>query len=187
MPDFAEFQPHEHSSHRPDSPHQVNIRASTPEDAQGLAAVLAVRGGTFSDQLVNARRLMEQLPVLLVATSRSGELVGWSGARRSALHHSATLEWLIAGLTVPPNQRRKGIGRALLREAIGAIHRTSPEDPIHSVINVLNLASIELHRRIGFQEIARGETFAGIVFAGGEGMLMQYAEPQQQIIPNSAM
>ncbi len=39
--------------------------------------------------------------------------------------------------------------------------------------NARNRVSIALHRRFGFTEVARGAEFAGVSFAGGEGILFQ--------------
>lgn len=43
---------------------------------------------------------------------------------------------------------------------------------MRSVVNATNGASIALHERHGFREVARGATFAGITFTGGTGVLL---------------
>ncbi len=48
---------------------------------------------------------------------------------------------------------------------------------LRSVVNAGNLPSIELHRRRGFREVARGATFAGIAFEGGTGVLLRADRP----------
>lgn len=175
MPDFVEFQPRQQSWGRVGAHPQVKIRASGSQDIRSLAEVMAARGGALRDHLDSAECLTERLPILLVAENRAGKLVGWSGAQRFAIYPDSMPEWLTAGLTVLPDQRRQGIGAALLDEVVRAVHLAEPEAPIYSVINVLNPASIELHRGIGFREVARAPTFAGIVFTGGEGVLLRYA------------
>lgn len=82
-------------------------------------------------------------------------------------------EWLVAGLTVVPAQRRRGIAARLLREVVEKRHSAAPIAPVFSVINAQNLASLRLHDGIGFEEIGRAATYARIDFTGGEGVLLR--------------
>ncbi len=52
-----------------------------------------------------------------------------------------------------------------------------PGEPVLSVINARNPASIDLHTGLGFVEVARAATFAGIAFTGGEGVLLSVSDP----------
>lgn len=169
--DFVEFEPRSGSA-GPGPPDDVQVRPATPDDVGGLAAVKAVRGGTAEQHAAGARRQMEQLAVLVVAEDAAGDLVGWSGAQQVRIHLEGSPEWLVAGLTVVPARRRQGVGALLLAEVVTAVRRVDEGAAVHSVVNAQNLASIALHLSLGFREVARGTTFAGVTFSGGEGVLL---------------
>lgn len=173
MPDFVEFEPHRGVQDSGGRGHQAIFRAADMQDVRGLATVMAARGGTAPDLAEHALRLVGQLPVLLVAETPVGCLVGWSGAQSHVILPGTNSGWLVAGLTVLPAVRRQGVGSRLLAAVVRAVHALDPGAPIHSAVNVLNQASIELHHRVGFRGIARGGAFAGIDFTGGEGVLMR--------------
>lgn len=82
-------------------------------------------------------------------------------------------EWLVAGLTVVPPQRRRGIAVRLLQDVVDKVQSLAPGEPIFSVVNAQNLASIKLHEGLGFEEVARAATFARIEFTRGEGVLLR--------------
>jgi len=172
MTDFVEYRPRSESSVRFRSDPQVAIRRAAPGDTRGPAVVRSVRGGSVDEHLEASQRLIERLPVILVAES-DGELVGWCGAQRSSIEPDAEPEWLIAGITVVPELRRSGIAALLLGGVMGAVRSDEPGTAIFSVINARNLASIALHGGLGFSEIARRAEIARIEFAGGEGVLLR--------------
>lgn len=169
MSDFVAYAP---SVRSVTSGAAVEIKAATPVDAHHLAAVLAARGGTLEEHLHAATRLIERLTVLLMA-EKDGAAVGWCGIQKYQIFPDAVPEWLVAGLTVVPEQRRQGIAVQLLQAVLRATADSAPREPIFSIINARNLASIDLHKGLGFAEVARGSTFAGINFTGGEGVLLR--------------
>ncbi len=169
MTDFVVYEPHAQS---PGPVVDIEIRSATLSDIEALAGVMAARGGSVEDHVDLARRLIEQLDVLLVAV-RGRVIVGWCGIQRSSIHAGHAPEWLIAGLTVVPGARRQGIGARLLGEVLSATSQAAPAEPSFSVINAGNLASIDLHEQLGFIEIVRAASFAGIEFTGGEGVLLR--------------
>lgn len=170
MTDFADYEPDAHSLRPVD---EVDIRPAVTTDLDSLASVMAVRGGTAADYEGRAGRLIERLDVLLIA-EKSGAAVGWCGTQKISIHPDAEPEWLIAGLTVVPGMRRQGIGVRLLSGVLRCTGLSAPAEPVFSVINARNLASIDLHRRLGFVEVERAATFAGIDFVGGEGVLLRH-------------
>lgn len=126
------------------------------------------------DHCDRAVRLIERLEVLLAA-EKEGVLVGWCGIHRYSIQPDAEPEWLVAGLTVVPELRRRGIAARLLRGVLDATAGSAPNEPVFSVINARNLASIDLHQQLGFTEVGRPATFAGIDFTGGVGVLLRYS------------
>ena len=92
--------------------------------------------------------------------------------QKVAIHTGADPEWLIAGLTVVPELRRQGSAARLLSDVLRDAAGRAPGEPIFSVINSRNLASIDLHLKLGFVEMGRSPGYAGIEFTGGEGVLL---------------
>lgn len=171
MTDFVDYEPNAQPVRSAPS---VGIRAAAPSDVDGLAAVMAVRGGGHEEHVDRAGRLIERLAVLLIA-EKSGVSVGWCGIQKFSIQPDAEPEWLVAGFTVTPEFRRQGIATQLLRRVLRATEESVPGEPIFSVINARILASIDLHEQLGFVEVARAATFAGIHFTGGEGVLLRYS------------
>lgn len=178
MTDFAEFRPRPRprpcaasESGRAHGP-SVVVRSAAPRDALDLAAVMAARGGTVLDHLESARQLIRRLPVLLVAEV-SGAVVGWSGAQRAVVHAETPPEWLVAGLTVLPEHRRRGIAAELLDGVVHEVRAAAPAAPVFSIVNAQNRASLALHKAAGFREVERAGILASITFTGGVGVLLR--------------
>ncbi len=169
MNDFVAYEP---AAHGVPSGRAVGIRSAAEADAHGLATVMSARGGELEGHLTTARRRIAQLPVLLIA-ERDGRAVGWCGAQRCRIDTDRAQEWMVAGLTVLPKHRRQGIAGRLLQGVLMSLGRDVPGEPLFSVVNALNPASIDLHLGAGFEEVDRGATFAGISFTGGEGVLLR--------------
>ena len=64
-------------------------------------------------------------------------------------------KWLIEGLEVIPTKREKGIGKSMVEEGIRILQITTNEK-IFSHIDNENIASINLHKGIGFNKISNG-------------------------------
>lgn len=81
---------------------------------------------------------------------------------------------MIAGLTVMPEMRRQGVATDILGQILHSTLKRAPGEPVFSVINARNLASIDPHLTLGFVQIDRSASFAGIELTGGEGALMRH-------------
>lgn len=79
----------------------------------------------------------------------------------------------LGGLTVAPALRRGGIGGVLTQARLDWIWQRVPE--AWFVTNARNTASIDLHRRYGFEEVARASRFHTTTFDGGVGILWRAA------------
>ncbi|MDO5745063.1 MAG: GNAT family N-acetyltransferase, partial [Micrococcaceae bacterium] len=121
----------------------VGIRAAVPADVGALAAVMSVRGGASVDYVERAGRLIGHLPVLLMAEA-DRRAVGWCGIQKISIFPGVDPGWLIAGITVVPEQRRRGVAAQLLHGVVSATTDATPGEPVFSVINVGNQASIDL-------------------------------------------
>lgn len=171
MSEFAEFFPGQYGDPLGD----MRVRQAASSDASTVAAVMASRGGSVESHLGAAERLVDRAPVVLLAEcSCDGHVraIGWSGAVRTPLEQNGPLAWVIAGLTVCPGYRRSGVGAHLVGAVTDEVARKDPGALLYSIINVRNRASIALHRKAGFVEVACRKTFAGITFDGGIGVLL---------------
>lgn len=149
------------------------IRPAGTADVDALAAVMAVRGGTPEGHADHARKMIERLDVLLIAENDE-RAVAWCGTQKVIICPGTDPEWLIAGLTVVPEVRRKGIAARLLRQVLRDVGQRASGESVFSVINARNLASIDLHLKLGFVEVGRSASYAGIEFTGGEGVLLRH-------------
>lgn len=69
---------------------------------------------------------------------RSAQFVGWSGAQRYAIYPEGPPGWLVAGLTVVQDQRRRGIAARLLDGVVRAVQELEPDEAVFSVTNARN-------------------------------------------------
>jgi aminoglycoside 6'-N-acetyltransferase I len=100
------------------------------------------------------------------------ELVGWAQTRHHMrLSDAAPVGHYLAGVTVSPDHRRRGIARALTSARMTWIATRANE--AYYVVNPRNRASIDLHSRWGFEEVLRAEVLTGVTFSGGIGLLMR--------------
>ena len=165
------------------------IRPASPDDAARVARLLALRGTGVEDALAQAPRMIEALPVLLLAlmpveqeAEAGTEDVGDDRLAPVALSGAFVLpgdlgtgrpeRWTVSGLIVDPRARRHGIGRALLGAVLDAVAALDPGEPVVSVVDADKHASIGLHLAVGFTQTERVEEYAGITFAGGRGVVM---------------
>ena len=178
MNDFADHSPRA----RGGSATGIVIRPASPDDVTRVARLLALRGTGAEDALAQAPRMIEALPVLLLALAPIGQGAGEEAdddrLAPVALSGAFVLpgdpgagrpeRWTVSGLVVDPEARRHGIGRALL-DAVAAL---DPGEPVVSVVDADNHASIGLHLAVGFTQTERVEEYAGVTFEGGQGVVM---------------
>lgn len=112
---------------------------------------------------------------LVVAEGRGG-IIGYGRARLfepelEGPAGTAPRGYYLTGVFVGPNQRRDGIGTALTQSRLDWISEYA--DDAWFFVNARNTASIELHRRFGFEEVTRRFSFPGLTFDGGEGILFR--------------
>jgi aminoglycoside 6'-N-acetyltransferase I len=147
----------------------VSVRTVSMADLEGIAGIQASAGRAplSSDSLV---ALLADPNRLCVVAVESGRLVGWAKTHFwAASDGQAPAGHYLGGVTVKPAQRRRGVARALIDARLEWIWKRSND--AWFVVNSLNRASIDLHRRWGFTEMARSPSFHNTVFSGGEGIL----------------
>ena len=164
------------------------IRAASQADVPGILAAELEAGRTsiaHADRFAASisAAVEDQARVVVVAEVQDdanagggADVVGWAKTHCWDYADGPALSghyW--GGVTVRPNFRRLGVASELTSARMAWIW----ERASHAwyVVNALNEASLALHRRWGFREVARGAGFHTVTFDGGEGVLLQAARP----------
>ncbi|KUM35590.1 GNAT family N-acetyltransferase [Arthrobacter sp. EpRS71] len=119
--------------------------------------------------------LVAEIQANVTTEGRSG-VVGWAKT-----HHwncpdgPAPSGHYLGGVTVLPEFRRRGVATKLTEARLRWIWERA--DRSWYVVNARNQASLALHSKWGFREVARGPRFHTVKFDGGEGVLLSAARP----------
>jgi len=154
------------------------IRHGNSDDLEQCVALALVaapkqRDVEWSDSL---RRDVESPDRCLVVAESGGSIIGYGRARLfepepQARANAAPRGYYLTGIFVDPSQRRGGIGDALTCTRLEWIGERAADAWFFA--NARNTASIELHRRFGFEEVTRDFSFPGLTFDGGSGILFR--------------
>jgi ribosomal protein S18 acetylase RimI-like enzyme len=130
------------------------------------------------------QRDIEEAERLLVVAEAGDAIAGYGRARifePDARPPSDTApEWYyLTGVFVVPDQRRSGIGAGLTQARLRWIRERADEAWFFA--NARNAASIELHRRFGFEEVTRDFSFPKLTFEGREGILYRLRLDQSEL------
>jgi ribosomal protein S18 acetylase RimI-like enzyme len=111
----------------------------------------------------------------LVVAERDGAIIGYGRAcffesEPQAPADTAPDGYYLVGIVVDPDSRRGGVGAALTQARLDWISERANDAWFFA--NARNIASIELHRRFGFEEVTRHFSFPRARF-GGEGILFR--------------
>ncbi|WP_239073378.1 GNAT family N-acetyltransferase [Sediminihabitans luteus] len=175
-PGFARFEPDPPRA-RPSGP--VMVRAATTGDLDAIREVqeAAQREEVHADALA---AVIDDPDRCLVVAVVDGALVGWAKTHRyTDPDPVAPGGHYLGGVTVHPAARRRGAGHALTQARLDWVAERA--DVAWYVVNARNLASLALHARFGFVEVARGAGFRGVLFDGGEGILLRADLPRRAL------
>lgn len=178
MTGFATFDPD--AGGRPAA--SVSLRPATRGDVEAILRI-EVAAGRAAASVGSAegyrRAIADPDRCVLVAVSdeavpdqERAVVVGWAKTH----HHvdvadPAPAGHYLAGITVDPSWRRRGVATALTDARLEWIGARA--DEAFYVVNVQNRASIELHTRWGFTEVLRAPRLTGVEFEGGVGLLLR--------------
>ncbi len=152
----------------------VQLRCGRDSDLDSIVALQAER------HQLDPKKLRQQLAGRFVAeeytvAAKDDELLAF-GRRMlftppSHAHDNCVPPgWYLMGLCVAPAHRRQGLGRQITDARLSALQTTTQQ--VYYFVNSLNQASIALHQKLGFKEIATDIWFPGVSFsAGGQGVL----------------
>jgi predicted N-acetyltransferase YhbS len=164
---FAAYEPRATDAPREAAPSQIVYGSATPADADGIARLIALREGFTHAQAMERPLRFLHLPAETnwSAVARiDGMIVGFGRAGHVQVE-GAPVGWYLNGVIVDERFRRRGIGLELTHRRLKWIGQHA--DEAYFFVNSLNLASIDLHARLGFQEIRRPFEFPGAHFSGG--------------------
>lgn len=140
------------------------VRKARPEDADAIIELTCARHDL--DPQVVRPRIENELaglgrgdPACVFVAQIGHHLVGFGRARqlehaRDGLPLSLPEGWYLTGVIVDPDWRRRGLGEVLTAARLDWLRRRT--DAAYYVASRQNRASIALHKRFGFHEIARG-------------------------------
>lgn len=144
-----------------------SYRKAISSDAGRIAELIANEYGHSKQMYV--QRTLEDLKYssarMVCVAEREGKIIGYGRAKLfkgNHYPHPGPMGWYLMGLIVQPNERRNGVGNALIDFRLNLISKISPS--VFYCTNTMNTSSIELHKKFGFKEIDRGEGFLSVNF-----------------------
>lgn len=173
----------EYAAYAPDAgglpPATVTLRPATKGDVEAILRleVAAERSAVSLGTAEGYRRaIADPDRCILVAecaeTPAGRTIVGWAKTHRhlDAVDPAPAGHYL-AGITVHPAWRRRGVGTGLTDARLQWL--AARVDEAFYVVNAVNRASIDLHARWGFTEVLRAPRLMSLTFTGGVGLLMR--------------
>jgi ribosomal protein S18 acetylase RimI-like enzyme len=165
------------------------IRPAREGDVPGITEVELTAGRTspaaawkfgagISAAIMDSHRLvLVAEPTPDVPGDGSSAVVGWAKTHYWEYPDGpAPAGYYLGGITVARRFRRQGVAAALTEARLEWIWGRA--DTAWYVVNARNQASLALHQRWGFQEVARGPGFHTVTFDGGEGLLLKASRPK---------
>jgi ribosomal protein S18 acetylase RimI-like enzyme len=156
------------------------LRVSAPHDLTSIAEISAEREeksvAECRDELERMQEGIRAGRAQLFVGDLAGTVIGFGKVAHfsppvGAPAGTAPGGWYLAGVIVRPNQRRRGIGRALTLARLEWIATRS--EKAYYFANEMNRASIDLHAAVGFTELTRDFRHPGAEFSGGRGILFE--------------
>jgi ribosomal protein S18 acetylase RimI-like enzyme len=175
---FAAYAPRDRSAAGDAAlPASLEIAPATAADVDAVARLIAWREGIPAMDAERRAHAQMNLPGehLFLVARIGAEVVGFGRAEfvppKPAPYEHVPAGWYLVGVIVDAAHRRRGIGAELTRARLAWIAERARE--AYYFANSTNLATIDLHARFGFREIARDFTFPRATFSGGVGVLFR--------------
>ena len=171
---FAEYRPDASGTRETLAAGDLRMVEATAEHVDAIAALLAVRNG---EPIVGARERVTRWidgprAIRKVLAAICDDVVAGYGRMEYVSTPSdpqytcVPAGWYLNGVIVDERYRRRGIGSALTVRRLEWVAAQGANEAYYFA-NSLNLSSIEMHRRLGFEEVMRDFRFPGARFSGG--------------------
>ena len=150
----------------------VSVRVARPADVEGVLGVQRRSPGrSFTHEFrEHIARAIEDSSLLFLVATNSAETVGWAMTKYFPdLDGEAPAGQYLMGVTITPAFRGRGVATKLVQARLDWIRQR--DDRAYCFTNLSNTASIALHERVGFREVARAPQLRGVPFDGGTGIL----------------
>lgn len=139
---------------------RVKVRDATEADLDATVEFIAAhRGGDVDEwRRLFAHALHDEKRHFVVALV-DGRVIGFGHTKlveRDGSNHDEAGPppgWYLAGVTVGPDYRRRGVGAALTRVRLDRLRRVT--DVVYYAAEPDNIATLELHSRFGFSPTGR--------------------------------
>lgn len=174
MTGFADYDPR--STRRPPET-AISVRPAEPADLTTCAELIVTRTG----EPVEKRRQklvgdLEHPDRYTVVACAGNQPVGYASVFRHDLspdHPAGTAPsgYYLVGLIVAPEWRRHGIGELLTLDRIRWVAERA--DTVWYFANVANGATLDLHQRLGFEEVTHDFSFPNAPLQPGTGVLLR--------------
>lgn len=178
---FEEYSPDKRSPAQNAILKKLHIRKAKTDDTAGIAELTAQREqrpilevlAIINDELA---RMENSDRAILSVAEIDGRIVGFARATYfqpddKAPVNSCPEGWYLTGVIVDPEFRRAGIASKLTTSRLEQIAEKANQ--AYYFANAQNRVSIELHEKLGFQEISRDFSYPGVNFVGGQGILFR--------------
>ncbi len=169
-PLFARYEPR--PPRAPGHACEVGITQATADDVREIAPLFAARQGIAIGLAIQRVENWFAKPLEGETTflaRRESRMVGYGriGFVHAIPEYAHVPEgWYLTGVVIEPAMRRRGIATALTQHRLRTIAARGAGEAYYFA-NSINRASIDLHGRLGFEEIARDFQFPGATFGGG--------------------
>jgi aminoglycoside 6'-N-acetyltransferase I len=178
---FAEYAP---AISKFGPPSRFLVRSASALDLNGIARVQTASQRPAASALLLQKVISDSNRELAVALQHN-VVVGWAKTHHQLLSDGDTpAGHYLGGVTVRPGSRRQGIADALTAFRLEWIWQRSAVAWYFA--NQHNLASIDLHKRWGFEEVTRSDSFSSTRFEGGVGILFRANRNEHDVERSSA-
>jgi phosphinothricin acetyltransferase len=160
------------------APVTAELSVASADDIDQLAAIqMRVRGGEIGPWAERIARSISGEQSVSVVARVGGEITGYANAAFLPEHpgDGAPDGYYLTGVSVSPQWRRRGLGRALTRWRMAWVWERAPL--VWCFVSARNDSSLDLHTALGFCEVLRAPALQGVPFDGGAGVLLRAHRP----------